>query len=144
MDNRCTEIAADSTIWQEIEQGSKLGRFPINNILRKVVYANPNIMKGKVKTSFSLIIGKRLIEHRRKSLSSTGNSIESYSCKTKCIYCYFICIWHKSHKTIEIFHMFKTLNGVHCFFFQKWNYAAHQVWKKRVNETSVYKQINLP
>ncbi|XP_011162891.2 piggyBac transposable element-derived protein 4-like [Solenopsis invicta] len=64
------ETATDGTIWQEIKEGSKPGRAQIHNIFRDTSgptgYAKRNIMKGKVRTAFSLIIDHHTMEHIRK------------------------------------------------------------------------------
>ncbi|XP_019888834.1 uncharacterized protein LOC109611302 [Ooceraea biroi] len=68
-DDQRIETAADGTVCQEIKEGSKLGRAPLHNIFRDVSdptgYAKRNIMKGKVRTTFSLIIAHRMMEHIR-------------------------------------------------------------------------------
>ncbi|GFV68485.1 uncharacterized protein TNCV_3129411 [Trichonephila clavipes] len=74
-----TEIAPDGTIWQETEQGSISGRAPIYNIFREVVsstaYAKRNIMKGKVRTAFSLIIDKCVMKHIRKCIEEEASRV---------------------------------------------------------------------
>lgn len=64
------ETAIDGTVWQEVKEESNPGRAPIPNIFRvtsgSTGYSKRNIMKGKVRTAFSLIIDKNIIEHIRK------------------------------------------------------------------------------
>lgn len=64
------ETAIDGTVWQAVKEGSNPGRAPIHNIFRETSgptgYSKRNIMKGKVRTAFSLIIDKHIIEHIRK------------------------------------------------------------------------------
>lgn len=64
------DTAIDGTVWQEIKKGSNPGRALIYNIFRETSgptgYSKRNIMKGKVRTAFSLIIGHNIIEHIRK------------------------------------------------------------------------------
>lgn len=69
VEDQCIETATDGTVWQEIEEGSTPGRAPIHNIFREVAgptgYAKRNIIKGKVRTAFSLLIDNRVMEHIR-------------------------------------------------------------------------------
>lgn len=64
------EIAIDGTVWQEVKEGSNSRKAPIHNIFRETSgptrYSRRNIMKGKVKTAFSLIINQYIIEHIRE------------------------------------------------------------------------------
>lgn len=79
VEDRCTEIAADGTIWQEIQEGSTPGRAPIYNIFREVVgptaFAKRNIMKGKMRTAFSLLTDNRVMEHIRKCTEEEASRV---------------------------------------------------------------------
>ena len=61
------ETAADGTVWEEMQACSRVGRAPRQNIFREVAgptaYAKRNIMKGHVKSAFSLIIDRYIMEH---------------------------------------------------------------------------------
>ena len=60
------KIASDETVSEKIEEISKLGRTPVHNIFREVFgptgYAKRHVMKGKVKTAFSVIIDQHIME----------------------------------------------------------------------------------
>uniref|UniRef100_A0A1B0G696 Uncharacterized protein n=1 Tax=Glossina morsitans morsitans TaxID=37546 RepID=A0A1B0G696_GLOMM len=61
------ENAVDGTVWKKIKEGSNSGRTSIYNIFKEVSgptgYAKRNIMKGRAKSAFSLIIDHKMIEH---------------------------------------------------------------------------------
>uniref|UniRef100_A0A1A9V7W1 PiggyBac transposable element-derived protein domain-containing protein n=1 Tax=Glossina austeni TaxID=7395 RepID=A0A1A9V7W1_GLOAU len=61
------EIAMDGTVWKKIKEGSNSGKASVYNIFKEVSgptgYAKRNIMKGRVKSAFSLIIDHKMIEH---------------------------------------------------------------------------------
>jgi len=68
------EISVDGTIWEKIQEGSRSGRAPLHNIFRKVSgptgYPKRNIIKGKVRTAFSLIIDHRIMKYIRTCTES--------------------------------------------------------------------------
>jgi hypothetical protein len=62
-------ISIDGTVWEEMQIGAIPGRPTLHNIFREVPgptgYAKRNIMKGKMKTAFSLIIDHHIMKHIR-------------------------------------------------------------------------------
>ena len=62
-----SETAIDGTVWQKIQEGSEPGRSPLHTIFREISgptgYAKRNIMKGKVRSAFSLILDYRIMNH---------------------------------------------------------------------------------
>lgn len=62
-------VANDGSVWQQMQVGGTPGRAPLHNIFRQKVgptrYAKRHIMKGKVSTTFSLIIDHRIMNHIR-------------------------------------------------------------------------------
>ncbi|XP_017767290.1 PREDICTED: piggyBac transposable element-derived protein 4-like [Eufriesea mexicana] len=69
-EEEASEIAMDGTVWQEVKIGSSPGRAPGHNIFRETSgptgYSKRNITKGEVRTAFSVIIDKNIIELIRK------------------------------------------------------------------------------
>lgn len=65
-----TETAADGTIWQQMKDVPIRGKTQTHNIFREMsgptAYAKRNIMKGSVRSAFSLIIDEHMIERIRK------------------------------------------------------------------------------
>lgn len=61
------ETVVDGTVWEEIDGSPKTGRIPVHDILRDISgptgYAKRHIMKGQIKTAFSLIIDHRIMHH---------------------------------------------------------------------------------
>ena len=55
-----TEISVDGTMWKKLKEGSTPGRLSVLNIFKEMsgptAYAKRHIMKGSVRTAFSLIL----------------------------------------------------------------------------------------
>ncbi|KAL9918981.1 uncharacterized protein ACN427_001074 isoform 2-T2 [Glossina fuscipes fuscipes] len=68
------ETAVDGTVWKKRKEGSNSGKTSIYNIFKEVSgpteYAKRNIIKGRVKSAFSLIIDHKIIKHIREYTKS--------------------------------------------------------------------------
>ncbi|XP_043498666.1 uncharacterized protein LOC122521970 [Polistes fuscatus] len=77
-----SEIAMDGTVWHEVKLGSNPGRAPGHNIFRETSgptgYNKRNIMKGEVRTAFSVIIDKNIIELIRKCTEAEAFRVLGY------------------------------------------------------------------
>lgn len=60
-----TEVALDGTVWEQIKAGPAIGRLPYNfkEISGPTGNAKRNVLFGKTKTAFFLIIDKWIVEH---------------------------------------------------------------------------------
>ena len=62
-----TEISVDGTMWKKLQEGSTPGRLPVHNIFKEMsgptAYAKRHIMKGSVRTAFSLILCNSVMRH---------------------------------------------------------------------------------
>ena len=65
--DRDTEISVDGTMWKKLQEGSTPGRLPVHNIFKEMsgptAYAKRHIMKGNVRTAFSLILCNSVMRH---------------------------------------------------------------------------------
>ena len=65
--NDAIEMADDDIEWQKVTTSCNVGRIPIYNVFKDVSgptgYAKHNIMKGNVKSAFSLIINNKILEY---------------------------------------------------------------------------------
>ncbi|GBM00543.1 hypothetical protein AVEN_77353-1 [Araneus ventricosus] len=73
------ETSIDGTVWQKIQQVSGPGRSPLHTIFREISwptgYAKRNIMKGKVRSAFSLILDHRIMNHVKMCTESEGGRV---------------------------------------------------------------------
>ncbi|CAK9832670.1 PiggyBac transposable element-derived protein 4 [Anthophora retusa] len=62
-----SEISVDGTMWKKLQEGSTPGRLPVHNIFKEMsgptAYAKRHIMKGSVRTAFSLILCNSVMRH---------------------------------------------------------------------------------
>ena len=67
LEDQRIETAADGTVWEEIDGRPNLGRLPVHKCFRDMSgptgYAKRHIMKGQMKTAFSLIIDQHITRH---------------------------------------------------------------------------------
>ncbi|GBN98716.1 hypothetical protein AVEN_48818-1 [Araneus ventricosus] len=68
------ETSIDGTVWQKIHQISGPGRSPLHTIFREISgptgYAKRNIMMGKVRSAFSLILDQCIMNHIEMCIES--------------------------------------------------------------------------
>lgn len=94
-----SEIAMDGTVWQEVKIGSNPGRAPGHNIFRETSgptgYSKRNIMKGEVRTAFSVIIDKNIIELIRKCTEAEAFRVLGYKWElsTAKLYAFFAILY---------------------------------------------------
>ncbi|GBM56687.1 hypothetical protein AVEN_98177-1 [Araneus ventricosus] len=73
------ETSIDGTIWQKIQQGSGPGRSPLHTTFREISgptgYAKRNIMKGKVRSAFSLILDQCIMNHIKMCTESEASRV---------------------------------------------------------------------
>lgn len=73
------ETSVDGTVWQKIHQGSGPGRSPLHTIFREISgptgYAKRNIMKGKVRSAFSLILDQGIMNHIKMCTESEARRV---------------------------------------------------------------------
>ena len=98
-DEEVSEIAMDGTVWQEVKTGSNPGRAPSHNIFRETSgptgYSKRNIMKGEVRTAFSVIIDKNIIELIRKCTETEAFRVLGYKWElsTAKLYAFFAILY---------------------------------------------------
>nr|XP_012148086.1 PREDICTED: piggyBac transposable element-derived protein 4-like [Megachile rotundata] len=98
-EEEASEIAMDGTVWQEVKIGSNPGRAPGHNIFRKTSgpagYSKRNIMKGEVRTAFSVIIDKNIIELIRKCTEAEAFRVLGYKWElsTAKLYAFFAILY---------------------------------------------------
>lgn len=94
-----SEIAMDGTVWQEVKIGSNPGRAPGHNIFREksgpTGYSKRNIMEGEVRTAFSVIIDKNVIELIRKCTEAEAFRVLGYKWElsTAKLYAFFAILY---------------------------------------------------
>lgn len=94
-----SEIAMDGTVWHEVKIGSNPGRAPGHNIFRETSgptgYSKRNIMKGEVRTAFSVIIDKNIIELIRKCTEAEAFRVLGYKWElsTAKLYAFFAILY---------------------------------------------------
>lgn len=94
-----SEIAMDGTVWQEVKIGSNPGRALGHNIFRETSgptgYSKRNIMKGEVRTAFSVIIDKNIIELIRKCTEAEAFRVLGYKWElsTAKLYAFFAILY---------------------------------------------------
>ncbi|KAI4473228.1 hypothetical protein M0802_016243 [Mischocyttarus mexicanus] len=98
-DEEVREIAMDGTVWQEVKTGSNLGRAPSHNMFRETSgptgYSKRNIMKGEVRTTFSVIIDKNIFELIRKCTVTVALRVLGYKWElfTAKLYAFFAILY---------------------------------------------------
>ncbi|KAK9727948.1 Alcohol dehydrogenase transcription factor Myb/SANT-like [Popillia japonica] len=78
-DLRFIQFSVDGTVWQKNHQGSGPGRSPFHTIFREISgptgYAKRNIMKGKVRSAFSLILDQEIMNHIKMCTESEARRV---------------------------------------------------------------------
>ncbi|XP_076764824.1 uncharacterized protein LOC143431767 [Xylocopa sonorina] len=74
-----SEISVDGTMWKKLQEGSTPGRLPVRNIFKEMpgptAYAKRHIMKGSVRTAFSLILCNSVMRHIKTCTEAEGRRI---------------------------------------------------------------------
>ncbi|XP_035739262.1 uncharacterized protein LOC118449144 [Vespa mandarinia] len=116
-------IATDGTVRQKIKKGFNRGRTPIYNIFKEISgsarYAKRNIIKGRVESTFSLIIDHNMIKHVRKYMELEAIRVlkTKWNLSIAKLYAFIGLLFARGAYEIKIWinHIYRTRNGVRHF-----------------------------